>query len=341
MTYQYWAAGLIALLSSITCASAIPHSDASIPADINQLQAPISADAVDFTEQVARQMAPLVVISPKEKSQCCFPSDALLHWRNKVVLVSKNPVRTFEPVANQWSVAKQCEFLGLGPLSDTVSLNAADAYYITTCQKKSALYQKEFAQVPCWTELWYEEPYLQVKYWFWYPFNDHPNDTNLNLFDHEGDWEHIELRAKILDKKSFRYFYYFDRHGRSHSVLPSQWESSIDGIKQHPIIWAAEGSHVPYERSDIHEKIEVQKGVPGLTTMFDNVADSDIRWKTFDSLNFKHKEPQNPVWTFKGQWGDDSLTPSIPFTSKKLTDAPTGPATRDRYANSAGMEVFP
>lgn len=328
-------------LATSSQAIAVPHSDESIPSELNLVQAPISASGINLAEQIATQMAPLVVINPNEQKQCCFPSNALLHWRTKVILSTKNPTKTFDPTSLQWKDGELCDLKGIGNLPDVIPLSESSSFYLTACTKADALYQRSFEQVPCWCELYWEKPFLQVKYWFWWPFNDHPNDTKLNLFDHEGDWEHIELRATVQPEGKFRYFYYFDRHGRSHVTLPPSWETSIDGLKQHPIIWAAEGSHVPYERNNIVEEIPLPKGIPGITTLLDNVADSDIRWNTFENLRFMHRNQFLPIWTFKGQWGSDSLTPSIPFSTKKLTDAPTGPAARARFANSNGSDVFP
>ena len=181
---------------------------------------------------------------------------------------------------------------------------------------------------------------------FW-PFNDHPNDTTLNFFDHEGDWEHIELRAKVDEDGSFKYFYYFNKHGTPDLVIPTKWESESNGIKSHPFIWAAEGSHVPYEKAgkariaieNIGQLEQFLKKV-GITSLFDNVEDSPIQWKCFDNLRFRSDEQMNPVWSYQEPWGSLDQTPKVPAYGR-FTDSPRGPVSRAQYANSEGKEIFP
>mgnify|MGYP003386030214 CR=1 FL=1 len=295
--------------SKLFCDSNVLRSGASVSSNSNS-NSNSNSKGMELARALATQMAPCLVMSPGEGKQCCYPGDALSHLKTKV---------------------KQIEVHG--------------STFVTAGSKTKALYQKTFEQVPCYCELYFDPPYVQVKYWFWWTFNDHPLDTSLNLFDHEGDWEHIELRARIVSENQFKYMYYFNRHGDAFATIPSYWESSENGIKQHPIVWIAKGSHAPYDKPNIHEKnplVLLSKiNAPSLSRLADLVSDSKMRWKTYEHLIFKHDDPNAAVWTYKGKWGADSLTPTIPLTRKRLADAPTGPAARERFSNSGGKEVFP
>lgn len=324
-------------------ANGAPISDTSLKTDSNKV-APIG-DPADTARRIVVQMAPLVVINSKEVNQCCFPSDAQKHWQNKVLL--KTDSQSFNPAALSWAAGHHPEFLGLATLLNPDQIAIPANAYITTLSKDSSLYQKSFEQVPCWCEYYWQKPYLQAKYWMFWPFNDHPNDTSLNFFDHEGDWEHIELRAKVNEDGSFKYFYYLDKHGTPDLVIPTKWENESNGTKSHPLIWAAEGSHVPYEKAgkariaieNIGQLEQFLKKI-GITSLFDNVEDSPIQWNCFDNLRFRSEEQTNPVWSYLEPWGALNLTPAIPVYGR-FTDSPRGPGSRAQYANSDGKAIFP
>jgi len=46
---------------------------------------------------------------------------------------------------------------------------------------------------PCYYEIWTGKSMTQIRYWFWYNYNNFPG-THFGLGDHIGDWEHVEVR---------------------------------------------------------------------------------------------------------------------------------------------------
>ena len=46
---------------------------------------------------------------------------------------------------------------------------------------------------PCYYEFWEDERLLQIRYWFWYRYNDFQG-APFNIGKHLGDWENVEVR---------------------------------------------------------------------------------------------------------------------------------------------------
>ncbi|MFW9834583.1 MAG: hypothetical protein ACFFEK_11345 [Candidatus Thorarchaeota archaeon] len=53
--------------------------------------------------------------------------------------------------------------------------------------------KKLLPKSPCYYEYWEDERLLQIRYWFWYRFNDF-QPAPFNIGKHVGDWEHVEVR---------------------------------------------------------------------------------------------------------------------------------------------------
>jgi hypothetical protein len=321
--------GLILLASSlpfvIGASSTKPYSSEALPAASNVVGGNLVSNKLDAAKIIVEQMAPIIISSSNEAAQCCFPGDPIFFWKSRSILCDRNPSATFDPDQKAWVPGLHSEWIGQKSLPLEIAELASVNQYVTQAKKKP--FPKELDRAaPCYCEWYFDDPYLQVKYWMWWSFNDHPNDSILNPFDHEGDWEHIELRARLEDTENFRYVYFFNRHGEPKIVLPQYW-ATVDGKRvSHPKVWIAEGSHAPYES-------------PNLSENLDNVEDSELIINTSENLRFRVEGSVDPVWSFHGKWGAMELTPTI--LGKRATDPPVGPAVHSRFENSDGRQEFP
>lgn len=316
--------GCLIWMCCLSVCNAAPHSQNGMMYAPNRIDGPSPTSKMDAVKRIIRQMAPIIICSPNEASQCCFPGDPIEFWQNHAILSTLDRSKTFDPDQSAWVEGLHPEWIGVKHLPTNWVL-ASGQNFVTQARKNP--FPKTFNPgSPCWCEWYFDEPYLLVKYWFWWSFNDHPNDSTLNPFDHEGDWEHVEVRAKLIDNQHFNYVYFLNRHGKPKMVVPTRWSHSDGFVFIHPKVWIAEGSHAPYED-------------PSMSENLDNVADSSLIIDASQNLRFKDEELNNPVWNFTGTWGDLELTPKL--FGHRVTDPPTGPAARDRYENTSGRDEFP
>lgn len=325
---------LVVFLACGAVSYAAPHSDSKLPHGETEI---VDFSTADSAEAVARkivtQMAPTFVFHPDET---IFPGDAEKFWSVEAFLCRAKPSSTYDANGKQWKPGKLVSDARLKGLPAQLDFSTADCFI--TAGKETTNPRLENAV--CYCDVHVEGPFIQAKYWFWNSFNNHPNDFWFEFLSHEGDWEHVELRAtRIENTAKFRYFFYANSHGHPSLVLPTQWD---DGAKpwQHPKFWIAQGSHAVYDSPSSVGPFSLDPAEFSriLGRVSDRVADSNFRWQTWNSLKIREPKDASPVWTFEGEWGDAALTP---FLSRNWVHCPSGPNTRARYANSNGDEVFP
>lgn len=321
----------------------IPHN-----ANLDAVAQETFSDRRSKIEGLIRQMAPILVMDPQEEFQCCFPSDPMEYWsREAMVVKSAHPnqlrgqtlifpgdsASIISSPFLVWDVEKRAwhplignsENLYRGKLGTDVSkLPSNDAGILITSGSMDKYRPRTFnPNVPCYTEYWDDGDRLQVKYWFWWRFNDHPDDppswSGLDFGSHEGDWEHVELRLTWIDDKNFRFIYYLSAHGGASGTPGVYWaQTQPNGIKSNPYFFSSEGGHAVYSVPGLHD---ADYGFS------DHASWSGNLWRTGDHLVLQNRHEAtsgNPVWDFKGKWGD-----------------PEGPPGKERFLNTGGNQIYP
>ncbi|MHA1614838.1 MAG: hypothetical protein ACTSYJ_08330 [Candidatus Thorarchaeota archaeon] len=152
--------------------------------------------------------------------------------------------------------------------------------------------------IPCYYEIWTSKRMTQIRYWFWYNYNDFPG-THFGLGDHLGDWEHVEVRlydgSRVQDA-----IWLVSNHSSARIASVTKTIPRFDvevpilgGTHLH--VWVALGSHANYPSPDstprCYAKIFCDKIRDGGSIWYtDNVL------KRIDETNFQD---------FTGRWGDE------------------------------------
>lgn len=107
---------------------------------------------------------------------------------------------------------------------------------------------------------------VNVQYWYFFPYNDGPSG-----FNHESDWEHINVRLAADYSVSGVHF----AHHSSVTYYPKaevQWHGTT-----HPVVWVADGSHASYKSEALCDSTLEEAGM-GLSSCETN---SSYRWFTW------------------------------------------------------------
>ncbi len=153
------------------------------------------------------------------------------------------------------------------------------------------------ASPPCYYEYWKDENLIQIRYWFWYRYNDFPG-APFGIGKHVGDWENVEVRffgsREVDDAIWLLSNHYEARLASIAKTLPGfLLEGAI--LNQEQInVWSALGTHANYPSPQSSPRCYFR-------IFCDRVADGGFIWNTQENLilmeetNFK---------SFKGRWGD-------------------------------------
>ncbi len=171
-------------------------------------------------------------------------------------------------------------------------------------------------------------PKQYVAYWFFYPYNRYPIPEWLSpevkwfleqFGEHEGDWEHIEIKLGSDDKAIE--IYHSSHEGEQ---MPVPWASvrKVPGT-EHPIIYSAKGSHASYPTSGQQSRpwVDVPK-VPVPLPVFiltPDFTDEGPAWKTWELLADVFAQPW---YGYEGAWGE--------VGEFGMTTGPLGPSPRKR-----------
>jgi len=151
---------------------------------------------------------------------------------------------------------------------------------------------------PCYYELWTDQRMTQIRYWFWYNYNDFPG-THFGIGDHLGDWEHVEVRlyggTQVQDAVWLVSNHLISRVASITKAIPGfDVEVPILG-GTHLHVWVALGSHANY--------LSPQSAPRCFAKIFcDRIQDKGEIWftekilKKLDETNFRN---------FTGRWGDE------------------------------------
>ncbi len=174
---------------------------------------------------------------------------------------------------------------------------------------------------PCYYEFWVDEKLIQIRYWFWYRYNDFLG-APLGLGKHVGDWENAEVRfygsTKLEDTIWILSNHYEARLASLSKTLEGFTREDVILSDEQINIWVALGTHANYPSS---------KSKPRCYYRFfcDKIAEGGIVWNTQDNLKLLD---QTNFSNFKERWGD-----------KK---APRGPANEynNRWRNAPNLDPF-
>ncbi|TFG31429.1 hypothetical protein EU527_12435 [Candidatus Thorarchaeota archaeon] len=151
---------------------------------------------------------------------------------------------------------------------------------------------------PCYYETWNDDDMIQIRYWFWYRYNDFPK-VPFGLGKHIGDWEHVEVR--LYDGTSPRdAIWFLSNHLEARITSFALTIQNIhpetpllDGT--HVRVWVALGSHAnypsPMSAPRCYGKI-----------ICDRIQENGEIWYTEQGL--KPLEETN-FHDFKGRWGNE------------------------------------
>jgi hypothetical protein len=105
---------------------------------------------------------------------------------------------------------------------------------------------------PCYYEYWLDEDMFQIKYWFWYRYNDFPG-APFCRGKHRGDWEHVEIRQYLPGSETPGTIWLLSNHLEALLVsfpgfytLPGFTPEPISLTNNHVHVWVALGSHANF-----------------------------------------------------------------------------------------------
>ncbi len=156
------------------------------------------------------------------------------------------------------------------------------------------------SDAPCYYEYWHDENMFQIKYWFWYRYNDFPG-APARRGKHKGDWEHVEVRHYLPASKTPGTIWLLSNHLDALLVsypgvytLPGFTPEPIILTDDHVHVWVALGSHAIFPSPD---------GPKRRIALFwrDTTADGGEVWHTEPVL--KSIDDTNFV-DYEGRWGD-------------------------------------
>ncbi|MGY5870983.1 MAG: hypothetical protein RTV72_01920 [Candidatus Thorarchaeota archaeon] len=150
---------------------------------------------------------------------------------------------------------------------------------------------------PCYYEIWQGKIMMQIRYWFWFNYNDFPG-TYFGLGNHHGDWEHVEVR--LYNGTQVRNAIWLVSNHAS-ARLTSTTMTLPDFECEHPTlddthlhVWVALGSHANYPSPQSTPRCYAK-------IFCDKIQDNGPVWYTENILkdiretNFRD---------FVGRWGD-------------------------------------
>lgn len=141
--------------------------------------------------------------------------------------------------------------------------------------------------------------FLDIQYWFFYPYNGDLKGSLGSGGAHQGDWEHVTIRFRNCDP----FAVYFAAHGSE-----GDWYSwaNLNFSGQHPVIYSAKNSHAFYPKPGTYERRLCWKL---FCDKFNDYTEDNTRYDTRHKLEFVEDETGTinhtlPDWlNYRGRWG--------------------------------------
>ncbi|MEM8860029.1 MAG: Vps62-related protein, partial [Chloroflexota bacterium] len=185
--------------------------------------------------------------------------------------------------------------------------------------------------------------YNELSYWFFYPFNG--NIATVGKFGlHQGDWEHITIRADKSNSKILEVL--FAAHGKEEwKWYPSNHKhlTFADRAKKHLIVYSAKHSHASYPTIGKHLRGH-KFGLKGAFSP--DRTNKGKKWETWKKLVnvgydrdlSTYRPSNNAFWMqYPGLWGklgsDNIFLVSDITGQRKYVPGPKGPAYHSRWAS--------
>jgi hypothetical protein len=153
---------------------------------------------------------------------------------------------------------------------------------------------------PCYYEYWLDEDMFQIKYWFWYRYNDFPR-APFNRGKHKGDWEHVEVRHYLPSSGTPCTIWFLSYHREAILVsFPSSYTfpefipEPITLTDNHIHVWVGLGSHANFP-SPHGRKRRIALLWKDTTDDGGEVWYTEAVLKSIDDTNFAD---------YEGRWGD-------------------------------------
>ncbi|KAL6055601.1 G protein gamma domain-containing protein, variant 2 [Balamuthia mandrillaris] len=172
-----------------------------------------------------------------------------------------------------------------------------------------------------------EEYFWELQYFFFYSFNGAVIPWLPTAGIHEGDWEHMSVRA-TPDGSSIAAVYMACHGSEGRWYLrPSTSPTAEDGYRltniTHPIAYSARGGHATYAWPGRQKRRVPTKNLH-LWVIDDDTCDKGIRWQTWRNVVLIHDVRQHIWLQYCGEWGDKATAPLSGM-------GPWGPAHKDFY----------
>lgn len=137
----------------------------------------------------------------------------------------------------------------------------------------------DLAAAMCYGHAIEHSRYMELQYWFFYPYNG----PMWGFGTHEGDWEHISI--KVVDGKAVKYFFATHTDGDTHE--PNEMLTD----QGHVVVFSAKHSHASYKSKGKQER----KHLP------DDHTDFGQAWETWRRLE---RIDRRLGWIrYPGRWG--------------------------------------
>ena len=189
-------------------------------------------------------------------------------------------------------------------------------------------------------------PQLVVQYWFFYVYNNAPGGS---LYDHEGDWEGIQLvfsetsTSRLLDAEGklarppLPAWLGYASHNHGELRLPREtlWRNPHGGTRTAPVVYVAEGSHASYAY-----RVVSNSGGRAANKHLD-IARGDHPTPLVEGSTYQLRLIRGDEWwlSWTGRWGKDHIFgPKV--QGRRWTEPICWPGWRTNDDNEASFAVL-
>ena len=151
---------------------------------------------------------------------------------------------------------------------------------------------------PCYYETWVDDELIQLRYWFWYNYNDFPQ-APFGLGKHLGDWEHVEVRlydGDAITDAIWLLSNHLEARVASVALTLEKYHPERPRLdEKHIHVWAALGSHANYPSPNSKPRCYGR-------IICDKIRDNGETWYTTTRLKEIH---ETNFCQFEDRWGDE------------------------------------